>query len=107
MLRRILLIFLVIMLGTISGCVFKHYVPVKPLLPQIEKIRRLQLEPMTVVDLHGVKPEVIKKLQKRDAQMKDVIGRYEQLIDKYNKYADVINERSGFGKVKMTIEENK
>lgn len=104
--RLILTMFLVIALGTSSGCsLFSHFVYVKPLMPVITHPKKPVLEKMTSEDLKGLDAEAVKKLQKRDAQLKDHAERYRRVVERYNAWADEQNEKSGYGRTTIRIEE--
>lgn len=79
-----------------SGCFFK-WAHTTPLMPVIEKPRRPNLEKMTGAQLKGLDPAVKQQLIKRDAQLKDAIERYEDVVDRYNAYAHKQNEKHGYG----------
>ena len=103
--RLILTTFLVIAVGTSSGCnLFSHFVYVKPLMPIIEHPRKPRLEEMTSEELQGVDESTVKKLQKRDAQLKDHAERYRRVVTKYNEWADEQNEKSGYGRTTVRID---
>ena len=94
--RVILLTFLVMLTGSLTGC-FKHYVYVDRMLPVIEHPRRPTLDTVSNEELAPVAPETREKLGRRDAKLKDCIERYEDVVERYNEWARDRNRVSGYG----------